>query len=258
MASFDESPSFDPWLQQKSKEDKMKEEIRAGVMEEMDRKKKKKRVACCSLIAAAVILFLCLLAAGTAKSGIIDVPVFSKIFSKKPSPQRIVEVTPEEVKNFETDITQKLKEQVEPKVEPGKTGQKVDVSLKFTEKELTAFLRSLELTDDLPLKHAQAVITPDAIEIFGEISAPSQTYLTLSFKPNLIDNSLQITLKKIKIGTMPLPTAWGNFLAEKFLSPQIQNAQDSIRKVGELESISLAQGELTVRGLVDVLIFTQQ
>jgi len=258
MTRLDDPSSFDPWLREKSEKEKMKEEIRTGVMDEMKKKKRKKTIACCSLGVIAVLLFLGLIFSLVAKSGLLEIPVFSKIFTKTASPQKVVNVTPEEIKSFETDIAEKLKTQVEPKIEPGATGQKVEVSLKFTEKELTAFLRSLESSEESPLRNAQAVITPEKIEIFGEITAPNKTYLTLAFRPEIKDNELKITLKKIKLGTLSLPTSWGNFLAEKFLNKELQSTQNAIRKVGKLESISLGQGELTAHGLVDVLIFTEQ
>ncbi len=258
MSRLDEQPSYDPWLREKSEKEKMKEEIRAGVMSEMKNKKKNKKIACCSLIFAAVFLFLSLTAVGIAKSGVLEIPVFSKIFTKKSTPERIVNVTPGEAKSFESDIAQKLKAQVEPKIEPGATGQKVDVTLVFTEKELTAFLRSLELSENSPLKNSQAVVTPEGIEVFGEVNMPNQTYLTIFFKPEVADGGLKITLKKIKLGTLSLPASWGNFLAQKFLSREIQDAEGAIRKIGELKSLSMSNGELTADGLVDVLVFTQQ
>jgi hypothetical protein len=258
MPRLDDQPSFDPWLREKSEKEKMKEEIRAGVMGEMKKKKRKKTIACCSLGVIAALLFFGAIFSLVAKSGLFEIPVFSKIFTKTAAPQRVVSVTNEEIENFETGISEKLKTQVEPKIEPGATGQKVEVSLKFTEKELTGFLRSIESSNESPFRNSQVVVTPEEIEIFGEITAPNKTYLTVAFRPEIKDNELEITLKKIRLGTLSLPTSWGNFLVGKFLDKELQSAQNAIRKVGRLESISLGQGELTARGLVDVLIFTEQ
>lgn len=258
MTRLDDQSSPDPWLREKSEKEKMKEEIREKVMDEMKGKKRKKRIACCSLVFVAALLLFGLAGASLAKSGLWKVPVLSKIFSSKAAPQKLIVLSPEESQDSEIDITQKLKSQVEPKIEPGATGQKVSVSLKFTERELTAFLRSLESSGESPLRNSQIVVTPDEIEIFGELYAPNKTYLTVSFRPEISDSELKITLKKFRIGSLNLPVSWGSFLADKFLKSQMKSAEEAIRKIGKLEKISLGAGELSVDGLVDVLILMQQ
>jgi hypothetical protein len=167
----------------------------------------------------------------------------------------VVTVTPEEIINFNEAATKKLENEVKPRISPGVTGQKIEVSLEFTEKELTAFLRSLEMNGESPLSNSQIGITPESLEIFGEINKPNKTYLTIRLKPEIQNNNLKITIQKIKIGTLPIPAIFGNFLVDKFLSDQLHKAEEEISKVGKLESISLDEGKITLRGLVDVLVF---
>jgi hypothetical protein len=257
MTRLDEN-SPDPWLPEKSKEEKLKEEIREEVVKELKSKKRKKALTCCALEFILVLLILSLLAAAIAKTGLVVIPGFSKIFYKTPSPQKIVSITPEEIKNFEVDLTQKLKNQVESQIQPGVAGQKIEVTLEFTEKELTAFLRALENQGTSPLKNSQISITQESIEIFGEIETPSKTFLTVAMKPDILNDKLKITLQKIKIGTLPIPLAFGNFIIDKFLNNQLRAAEESIGKAGKLESIILEDGKVVLRGLVDVLVFTQE
>ncbi len=68
---------------------------------------------------------------------------------------------------------------------------------------------------------------------------------------------MQFKIKKIRIGTLPLPAIFGNFLVEKFLNAQLNEVQDEISKVGKLENINLDEGKITLRGLADILVFTE-
>lgn len=250
--------SPDPWLEQKSKEEKLKEEIREEVITEMKRKKRRKTLTCCFLELLSVVLVLSLIATAVAKTGLVKVPLFSKIFYKTSAPQKVVTVTSEEIKNFETDITEKLKSQVKSQIKPGAPSQKVEVNFEFTEKELTSFLKNLEAQKTSPLGNAQVSVTKEAIEIFGEMEEPSKTSLTVAFKPEIKDDKLIIVLKKIKLGALPLPSSLGNFLVDKFLSSQLRAAGEAISKTGKLESIALEEGKIVLKGLVDVIVFTQE
>lgn len=258
MARLDDSMSFDPWLKEKSEEEKMREEIREEVVSDVKRRRRKKFLTCCLLGLLVVIFILVSAAVGLAKTGLIDVPVFSKIFYKVPVPQKVVTATPEEITNFNEGATKKLEDEVKPRISPGVAGQKIEVSLEFTEKELTAFLRGLEMNGESPISNSQISITPENLEIFGEINKPNKTYLTIRLKPEIKNGNIKITIQKIKIGTLPIPAIFGNFLVDKFLSDQLLKAEEAISKVGKLENIDLDEGKITLTGLVDVLVFTEQ
>jgi len=257
MTRLDEPTSSDPWIKEKDEKEKLKEEIREEVVGKMKRKKRKKFLTCCLLELLFILLILGLVATAIAKTGLVDVPVFSKIFYKPPTPQRVVTVTPEEVKNFSADITNKLEQEVKSQIKPGVTGQEVEISLEFTEKELTALLRNLTANGDLPFGNSQISITPEGLEIFGEINEPKKTYLSVNLKPEIKDGDLKIKIKKIKIGTLPLPAIFGNFLVEKFLNTQLDEVRDEIAKIGKLENIKLDEGKITLQGMADVLVFTE-
>jgi hypothetical protein len=257
MARLDEPTSSDPWIKEKDEKEKLKEEIREEVTRDIKKKKHKKFFTCCLLESLLVVLILGSIAAGLAKTGLVEVPVFSKIFNKPPVPQKVVTVTPEEVKNFSTDITKKVEQEVRSALVPGVTDQKVEINLEFTEKELTALMQNLETNGDLPLKNSQISITPEGLEIFGEINEPRKTYLVINLKPEIRDGDLKIKIQKIKIGTLSLPAIFGNFLVEKLLNAQLDEVRDEIAKVGELKNINLGEGKITLSGLADVLVFTE-
>jgi len=258
MTRLDEQTSPDPWLREKSEKEKLKEEIRDGVLKEMQRKKRGKILTCCILVLLLTIFFSSLIAAAIAKTGLVDVPIFSKILSKTPAPRRIVTVTPGETENFETAVTQKLKSQVEPRIKPNGTGQKIPVRLEFTEKELTLFLKDIEAQQEEPfMKNAQITVAEDAIEIFGEMQQPKKIFLTLGLRPELKNGDLTVALTKIKLGTLSLPVSLSNFWVNKFLNDKLKTVGETISKVGKIENISLEDGKIVLQGLVDILVFTK-
>lgn len=252
-----DAPQSGPWIEEKDEKEKLKEEIREEVVAGMKKKRHKKFLTCCLLELLFVLLILVLIATAVAKTGLVEIPVFSKIFSKVSSPQRVVTITPEEIKNFDTDITKKLEQEVKSAIVPGRTDQEVEISLEFTEKELTVLLQTLGSNGNLPLLNPQISITPEGLEIFGEISEPKKMYLTINIKPEIRDNNLEIKIKKIKIGTLSLPAIFGNFLVERILKTQLDEVRDEISKIGKLENINLEDGKITLRGLVDILVFTE-
>lgn len=257
MTRIEEQPSFDPWLKKKSEQEKLKEEIRTEILKEMKKKKRRKFLTCCFLELTTILVLLSLVLIVLAKTGLVQIPFFSKFFFKKSIPQRIVTVTQDEIANFEANFTEKLKQQVMLKVQPGITGQKVEVNLELTENDLTAFIKNLEMNNKLPLKNSQASVTPEAIEIFGEIIEPQETSLIIAIKPELQDNNLKINFKKIKLGNLSIPIYFGSSLMNKFLTQQLREIEEAISRVGKLENISLTNKKIILKGQVDVLVFTQ-
>ena len=254
--SSDESSG--PWIREKSEKEKLKEEIRGELIAETKRKKRKKIFACCLLELAAIIFIFGGATIAIAKTGVVTIPLFSKIFYQPPTPQRIVTVTPEETNTFEKEITGKFEQQVKSQIKPGVTGQKIEVNFELTEKDLTAFLKSAELSSGSPLRNVQASVTPEAIEIFGQLEELNRTFLTVALKPEVSENNLKIKITKIRLGTLSLPAVLGNFLVEKFLDNQIKSAEDALAKIGKLENIILSDGKVTIRGIVDVLVFDKE
>ncbi|MFA5413785.1 MAG: hypothetical protein WC348_04620 [Patescibacteria group bacterium] len=250
--SLTTNQSSSPWIQKVDEKEKLKDEIRGEVISEMKNKKRRKFFTCCFLKLLIVVLILGGITAVIAKTGLVDIPVFSKLFYKTPSPERMVSVNPDEEKKFEDVLAQKLEEQIGSKAE----GQQ-EVALEFNEEELTSFIKSLESTNDYPFTNAQVSVTPEAIEIFGQLKDLNQTFLTVALKPEITDGNLKITFEKIKIGNLSLPAVLGNLLVNRLLKDQISSAEDVISKNGTLESIDLLDGKIIFHGEINTSDFSK-
>lgn len=244
--------SPDPWIKKVDKKEKLKEEIRGEVISEMKKKKHKKIFTCCFLKLLIVILILGGIATIVAKTGIVDIPVFSKLFYKTPTPERIVSANIDKEKSFENILAQKLEQQIESGKKSETDGQKIEIALDFTEEELTGFLKNAEATENFPFSYSQISISPDGLEVFGQLKELNKTFLTIILKPEVTEGNLKISFKEIKIGNLSLPPAIGNFLVDKFLKDQINSTQETISKNGKLENIELADGKIVLHGLIDV------
>jgi hypothetical protein len=242
--------SSSPWIQKVDEKEKLKDEIRGEVISEMKNKKRRKFFTCCFLKLLIVVLILGGITAVVAKTGLVDIPVFSKLFYKTPSPERIVSINPDEEKKFEDVLAQKLEEQIGSKAE----GQQ-EVALEFNEEELTSFIKSLESTSNHPFTNAQVSVTPKAIEIFGQFKDLNQTFLTVALKPEITDGNLKITFEKIKIGNLSLPAVLGNSLVNKLLKDQISSVEDVISKNGTLKSIDLLDRKIIFHGKINTSDF---
>lgn len=246
----------DPWIKKVDEKEKIKEEIRGEVISEMKKKKHKKFFTCCFLKLLIVILILGGIAATVARTGIIDIPVFSKLFYKTPTPERVVSVDVEE-KNFENILSQKIEQQIKlNKISEADT-QKVEVTLDFTEEELTSFLKGAEGTENFPFADSQISISPDGLEIFGQLKELNETFLTVVLKPEVTDGDFKISFKEIKIGNLSLPPVIGNFLVDKFLKDRIDSIKQTISKNGNLKSIDLSDGKILLHGLIDATSFVK-
>lgn len=253
----DLSASSDPWLREKSEKEKLKEELREEVLKEIKIKKRRKTLSCCFLELLGLLLVLSLGAAAVARTGLIEIPLFSKVFYKPPEPSRIVTVLPGEIKNLEEIFENKIKSQVEEKIIPGKETQKVELELEFTEKELTAVILQGIKTGFLPFSTAQVAITPKEIEIFGQLSG-SKIFFTIRFKPEIQNGQIVIKLTKFKLGNLSVPSLLSNLLVEKILKDKLQQINEFIGKGGKLQEIRLEEGKVIIRGIVDIIIFLKE
>ncbi len=251
-----ENQSFDPWMEKVDEKEKLKRELREEVVSEIKKKKRGKFFGCCFLKFFIIVLILAASIALLAKTGLFDIPVFSKIFYQAPAPEREVAANTAEEKSFENLLAQKLDQELR----SGKNlaaGGEIPVTLEFTEEELTGFLKTAETGEDYPFTEAQISITPQAIEIFGQLKEFNQTFLTVALRPEIKNGELEIIFQKIRIGNLSLPPAIGNFLTDKLLKDQLDSVKKLISENGNLENIELTEGKIIFQGEVATETFTK-
>lgn len=249
--------SFDPWLREKSEKEKFKEEVRGEVVKELKKRKRRKTLSCCLLGILFLLLILFLSFTAVAKTGLIEIPFFSKFFYKTPEPQRVVKVQQEGAENLEEIFENKIKSQVEEKMVLNQETQKVEVELEFVEEELTAALLRGIATGSLPLSRAQIAVLPKEVEIFGKLSNP-EVFLTINFQPKIQNGQIAVKITKFKLGNLSVPVFFLNFFIEKFLKDQMAQINEIVSKGGKLEEIRLEEGRVVIKGVIDVMIFLRQ
>ncbi len=246
--------SPDPWLREKSEKEKLKEELREEVVKELKRKKRRRVLSCCFLEILFVLLILFLGTATVAKTGLFEIPFFSKIFYKQPEPLRVITPQQKRVENLNELFENKIKSQVKEKISPGEENQKVEIELEFTEEELTAsLLRGIEV-GSLPLSKAQIAISQKEIEIFGRFIKP-EIFFTVRFQPKIQNGQITVKLTKIKLGNLSVPVFLSNILFERVLKDKLNQINEIIGKEGRLEEIRLENSKIFMKGIIDVIVF---
>lgn len=154
-----------------------------------------------------IALFLIIVFA-VAKSGIIDVPVFSKLY-KGPSPVRIIESQPIDDTAFKTILSERLSEQTKTSKPPFR--------LRINDAELTGALISVI---DVALRDqawkaltVQIASTPEYLELFGKFQRGFiHADVRLRLKPVVENGGIRFEVTDFRFGDYPVhPSLAGRF-----------------------------------------------
>lgn len=197
------------------------------------RRSKKGRIKreCCLLFFILVIFLLIILTAIIAKTGAIEIPVFSKIFYRMPHPTR-----PVEVENF-----------ISPSFIP-ESIEENSITIKISEADLSLLFRqALSGKKDSPFaENIQVAIMEDHIEFYGLLVKPISANITLKLQLELVDDKLNFKLIKAQIGSLTIPITLANWLVDKLLQEKLEAVSQSIAQAGKIQDLKLSEGELTI------------
>jgi len=253
MSRIDDDDSRSPWLTVKDEREKLKDEIRHELVLEEKSKKRKKLLLSCGAELLFVLVILGFLATGIAKTGLVDIPIFTKIFYHLPVPQKIVSILPSE--NPQIDFEKKLEEQTLKQIKQNNDADTLEFDIAIGEKELTSLLKEKLVFDP---KDSQISIVAKQVELFGKINSSKKIYLTFGFLPKIDGNKIKIETTNLKIGTLPLPRFIGNIIVKIVLNNQINIINETIGKAGTIKSIDLFDnGELKIKSAVDAVMQTE-
>jgi hypothetical protein len=216
-----------------------KEEIERTLKEVRSKEKPKRRLSfksgCCLFLFIVFLGFLFLVTVVIAKTGIVDIPLISNWFYKKPEPIHRVKSLAKEI-----DLNKRFSF--------SKEGL---VSLKLSEQDLTTLIsQGLEQNQDLPFANIQAAIVPEKIEFFGELTQPVSTYITLSIKPVIVSGKLNFYLTEFKVGNILLPLSVVEKMISNLLNEQIESLNQALSSELELQEIILRAKELEIQGRI--------
>ena len=192
-------------------------------------------------IVVIIVFFILNVTAVVAKTGLINIPIFSSIFYRLPLPTRVILVD----------------DSFKPDPEGMKvTGSQEEGIFNFTlgENELTYILRralvqkSGKFADNL-----QLVITPDFLEMSGYQLQPFKANITVKIKPKVVGNKFSVDLIEYKIGNLTIPP----FLSKLTLDKYLNNSEklESMSSFLQIEGINLEEGKLSLIAKIDMQNF---
>jgi len=208
------------------------------------RRKRRKRGSvkrtCCLLFLVLVVFLLLIATAVIAKTGIVEIPVFSQLFYQLPQPTRQIEAS-----GSSSSLI--------PNLDLESASQNL-VTIEITEENLTALFRQ-ELSgkkDSSFAENVQAVITTEGVEFSGLLIKPISVNIILKLKPELVDHKLDFKLIQAQIGDLSIPPALADQLVDKFLQAKIEEVNQSLNKFGQLQNIKLLDSKLIVSGQLNL------
>jgi len=215
---------------------------------QLRRPKRKRRIGfkagCCLFFLIILIFFLLIATAAIAKTGIIEIPVFTRLFYRLPQPSRTIEIS-DLGKFFQPFGVQFLPDD--------------SLAVEFTEEQLTFLLRQY-LTgkkDSYFADNAQAVIINQEIEFFGLLIKPISANLTLKLRPKLIDNNLALDLAGAKIGNLDLPVPVADWLIDKLFQNKLAEFKQKIKDF-QLTDLNLSEGKLNFTVKIDLALAAEK
>jgi hypothetical protein len=167
-----------------------------------------------------------------AKTGIWDIPFFSKHFYRAPEPVRTVTVEEQSPEGIRFELTETN-----------------EVQVTLTESELTGiFQQWLAAQADPPLAPtAQIVITPEFFELFGLLQKPITAPVRIELVPVIRTGELHLELRSLHLGQVEAP-AFVHDALNAMLADGSLTLAAAVEDFGAITSLELGDGQLTLTG----------
>lgn len=224
-----------------------KEALRKELNKKLGRKRFFKLGGCgsCLLIFFAVILIILGGAAWLlAQTGLVEVPFFSR-FYHEPEPSRQVGFNGKGI-SFEDKLGEALAEQLLQNKK--QLSESIPLEIILTEGELTYLLRQLASGgEQIKFTDSQIAVEPSGAELYTGVHLADKnlsTVITIYFIPQVAHGKIDLELKKVKLGNLPLPAVLGNLLVDSLLNKQLNNQTNF--PWGEIIDINLRAGQIDI------------
>lgn len=221
----------------------MESKVATKVKEALPEKKPKKRLSCGTLLGGFLIgiLILFLLAAGgiaaaVSATGLVEIPVLSKIFYRPPAVTEDFSYTAVSDKQLESKL-----ETLE--------GAEGKVSVTLTDDEANTLISSVLLSPDLPIKELLVKFSPGVVKVQGTlVQNDAPFYMEIALAKSA--DSFELDIRNSRLGALPVPGSlirWavGNFLLGGDVPPAGEAPADSL----PADEITVREGSITIKGL---------
>ena len=199
----------------------------------------------CFLFFGVILIFFLLIAVSAfAKTGIVEIPVFTPLFYRLPEPTRTIAISDPD-KFFQPFGVQFLPND--------------SLGVEFTEEQLTFLFRQYFTgkKDSYFAENSQVVIVGQEIEFFALLLKPISANLTLNLKPELVDGNLVFDLTGARIGSLNLPVSFADWLIDKLLQNKLEEFRQNMQDF-QLTDLSLSEGKANLTVKVDLADLTQK
>ncbi len=214
---------------------KEKKQVKSNNLKSNQNKKKKTKSCCLiSLIVVVVFIFL-ILPSLVAATGIINVPLLSRVLYHSKRPETKIEQS------------QNLSDKTELKFESIRIQEGKPMEIVISEKELNAYFSTKILGSVDLLQEPLILLHSGEIEFWALFEKSIvKSDLNIVLKPIVKDNLVRIEVKKAKAGAIPLPKSILERVSEEInnqLEKEMQNKEGI-----ELQKIIVEDKELTIVG----------
>lgn len=114
-------------------------------------------------------------------------------------------------------------------------------------RELTAIMSEGISFQNLLLKNIQVIIRQEGIDIFGTLTKPLSSEVSIITVPEVSDGKVRLEVKKITAGRLSLPKYFNSKLAESLNSLMDKNFSTLYNEY-EIEQIELKEDKMLIRG----------
>ncbi len=172
-----------------------------------------------------------------AKTGLVNVPILSKVLKTTSSPTRLVSSSDSVSLDLSRLITEKISSEIL------KTGR-VPETLRISEAEATAIMKSYFETKSFVLESPQMVFLEGGIEFFGIVGSEKRnSTLIVSCSLSFDDGVLNIRSKRVAIGSIGIPSIIPNIAIATIFSKDIERLEQEIKN-SPIKDFSIKDGFL--------------
>jgi hypothetical protein len=225
------------------------------------KKKPHPLVTCMTIVFALVLVFVAAVLWLVAATGIMAIPIFSRLAYETPTPLRTV--TPGVP--LETYIQSEVSEILTRRLYEGQGSlQDTSLEMRLTEQSFTASLRGLtqEIGEGLPFDFSAAQVALDAqkgAEIFLPIKEnPQQTAVRICVYASAQDGAVSLEIKEASVGALDVPMSVFNSLLHRVVEQSLRSLYEQLGSYVSLHSITYEDGVMILSGDLAVTFETQE
>lgn len=212
-------------------------------------------LTCFLVIIVLVLIVASWLCSVVAQTGLVNIPVFTKVFYQEPEPTHQVLATVP----IEESVSDEITSTINQRLQPGSLDFDRGFSISILEGSLTASVQNLlDQAGYFENDTAQVVVSEEVgLEVFLPVAeSPLNTAMTVELSPYINDQGvIDVEINRLKIGSLNLPIWLVRLILTKPLDLVIWELNKNFVSYIDLSEVLLTEGAVTFTGdiAVDIL-----